>query len=953
MTGNNALPGAMTVSAGELSMSGNNTFSSGARTVNGGILRLGGANSGTGVTTLNAGELILSGANTFSGAVTVNGGTLSITGSGTPGSGAVALNAGTLKIADTGTLGSGAILLVGGTTVDLSDRTGVLSLGASQAVTIRCGATTVSLVTDAGTGLTLGSSAPLRFDNYADAATPLTVSGGGSLTLQSGNAVTVTAAGAPLAADDHVLIADGAAGSLPGSLALQGAGRAAGTTAAWVMGDGDLVLRIADYTPTHAPAAIATQAPGGEWYDAATWLGGVIPGPGDRVTVSNNVALACGTYEMERATVNAGATLTFATWNAVLNATHVTNNGTMTHPVQNAAEPDPGSGEWIPDNRVWIVCSNLTVGAAGVIHGDYMGYAAVMAATGRGPGKSYVSGYRTGGAGHGGRGGWGGTEFATPGVSYGNPADPVSPGSSSAGRTQSTGLKAGKNGGGAVRIDATGDIALAGRISADGAGNESYIGGGSGGGIRIQCRTIQGNGTLRAVGGDSNGGGGEGGGGRIAVYYDTTAQAQVAVPTLTLSVSAGKRLHLTESQFGTLYLSDTRLLTPSVSNIRGWLHIPGFTSWSPASLTLTNSYLGFAPPNFQLSVAGAVGGSGDRMLALGTNAVVTVGGDLDASLTFVSGGRCAVGGHVRIPVTTWMNYHSLTAEADVTAEGSLTLQSIWRFTSAPTNGVISYGSLLAAGADMCIVTNAQLYLYSNPTNGGSALLQMENLSLTNGGIINADSGGFGGRPNGTGYGPGGGLKDGSTGGGGGYGGRGGKPTGGNANGLAYAPCGPGSAGGGRSGGGLSAPGNSGGGLVRIEARDRVLIDGTITANGSGAINYAGSGAGGGIFIRAASFAGAGTGVLRANGGNRNSNGGAGGGGRIAVWTGDIGEAAAAKILAGQQGTLGARFSASTSLATYAGSATADKGTGTEDGAVSGTVFFVTVHPPGGTVLLLR
>ena len=94
-------------------------------------------------------------------------------------------------------------------------------------------------------------------------------------------------------------------------------------------------------------------------------------------------------------------------------------------------------------------------------------------------------------------------------------------------------------------------------------------------------------------------------------------------------------------------------------------------------------------------------------------------------------------------------------------------------------------------------------------------------------------------------------------------------------------------------------------------------------------------------------------MLRANGGDRNTGGGAGGGGRIAVWTGAIDETAAGKILAGQQQTLGVRFSAADSLASFAGTSTALKGDGTADGAEDGTVFFVTVLPSPGTLLLLR
>jgi hypothetical protein len=688
----------------------------------------------------------------------------------------------------------------------------------------------------------------------------------------------------------------------------------------------------------------------GDWFSAsANWSEGA-PAEGDTAVLASGTVLLTNATPALAAFTNLGGVLAFSNWSARLAAVSIDLSGGTLQPVSAFSEIDMS-------NRVWLACSNLTVAAPAVIHADALGYLGLLAVGGQGPGKSLAATYRTAGAGHGGQGGRA-SDGPTCGMPYGDPEHPTDPGSSSAGRTQTGNLKAGKNGGGAIRIDAAGDILLAGRISADGAGIEGYIGGGSGGSILIHCRTIQGNGVVRADGGAVRAGlgGGEGGGGRIAIHYNAGAQQALGFPDLTVSAAAGKRDHHTDSQFGTLYFPDALVLRESVANIRGWLHIAGLTGWSPASLSLTNSYLGFLAQDFHLSIAGSAVGSGDRMLAFRSNAVASAGGDLASSILFAYGGSLSVDGNLRLPPTTQNNYHSLSVETDISASGAVALEGVWRYASAPTNGVEDYGSRLAAGSNMSLATASALYLYSNPTNGGSALLAMGSLSIATGSVISADGGGFDGVLNVDGYGPGGGKKNNTYAGGGGYGGQGGNGgpaltggAGGVSNGLAYAPLNPGSAGGGRS----TQPGDPGGGRVLIACGGTAVVEGTISANGLKLQPYAGAGSGGSLFIFAKSLTGGSNAVLRANGGARgSSNGGSGGGGRIAVWQGHVTDEAMAAIRAGRYDDSKLRYLAATNLASFAGTAAALKGTGTEDGAQDGTVFFITLLPPKGTLIQL-
>ena len=121
--------------------------------------------------------------------------------------------------------------------------------------------------------------------------------------------------------------------------------------------------------------------------------------------------------------------------------------------------------------------------------------------------------------------------------------------------------------------------------------------------------------------------------------------------------------------------------------------------------------------------------------------------------------------------------------------------------------------------------------------------------------------------------------------GGSYGGLGGAYTGEpNATyGDALNPCEPG------SGAGESSSGGSGGGLVRITARE-LLLDGGIRADAKDGSSHGGGGSGGAIYVDALTFSG--DGILSADGGDSGSSySGAGGGGRIAVyseygWEGD-------------------------------------------------------------------
>jgi hypothetical protein len=141
-----------------------------------------------------------------------------------------------------------------------------------------------------------------------------------------------------------------------------------------------------------------------------------------------------------------------------------------------------------------------------------------------GPGKGYHDSSSGGGTG-GGYGGRGGRTESQPnrGASYPDALQPVLPGSGGAAKGSSGTTCYGGNGGGLVRIEATGGITLNGTLTVNGQEGQNYGGGGSGGGIFLKCASFSGSATGRLSAKGANGWNtavdGAGGGGRIAVWY--------------------------------------------------------------------------------------------------------------------------------------------------------------------------------------------------------------------------------------------------------------------------------------------------------------------------------------------------------------------------------------------------------------------------------------------------
>ena len=284
-----------------------------------------------------------------------------------------------------------------------------------------------------------------------------------------------------------------------------------------------------------------------DWYgDTNYWSLTHFPLAGEDVVITNagvgvlltNSAPASSSFNSM--VISNTTTLVFSNWDTTLSATDVKIQKsaivTCAGPFTNAPEMS---------NRVYVVCSNLTIEANGKIDVNRKGYCAYA-----GPGAKTND--TRGGGSHGGLGGGNGAS------TYGSFAAPADPGSGGVGAGHA---------GGVVRVTASGAITINGTITANGVyGNVgAAYGSGSGGSVWLDCWTLAGTGGVVTANGGAVGGSdtsGTGGGGRIAVIYNSTAQGQASLPGVTFQAAGGKRDILPSSigELGSLYFPDNLFL---------------------------------------------------------------------------------------------------------------------------------------------------------------------------------------------------------------------------------------------------------------------------------------------------------------------------------------------------------------------------------------------------------
>ena len=678
-----------------------------------------------------------------------------------------------------------------------------------------------------------------------------------------------------------------------------------------------------------------------DWNDPENWTpdaegNRTVPGDGESVVIGDRAAatvtISSSTAELESLSLgewSLSSALTVSNWTTKVSAKEfsIGANGQVTC---GAASTDISE-----ISRVWIACSNLTLAAGAKIDVNEKGYAAIPWALnvyryGAGPGRLVSqNGNVCGGPSHGGHGS---RVFsmdyssATP-LPYDDPTDPTEPGSSGISVGWSAGGTTGGNGGGVVRIEATGRVTVNGAITANGrkataydkAGWGSYgdnhDSAGAGGTVNIRCRDLVGSGSLTADGG----GGGKiddiaspcmpAGGGCIAVRYDPSVQTAAAVEGMTISAAGGlcKRgcqstvspNPITWWSAGNVYPDDNRRMA-DIGTV--WM-TDGKLLDALLGVSLTGQVLGVS----EYVREGDLAFNSGRVRFAEDGVKVSVTGNLTLG---GNDSRLEIGGAVATNRSAYVD-HLSTLAPTLEVGGDLTLGGVSRLDirAAQTESAEAFGAFVKVGGTVTIATNCAVYTWSDIRTIGAPKFEVGGLTVAAGGLLSAfRRGGAGGYPKGSGlsansrgYGPGG-TTDATVGGGhGGKGGRGGTTARG---GMAYddefRPYQAGSGGGGSYN--QYTMGGFGGGLVHVSAvNGTIRVDGTVSADGEAGTlgnGFAGGGSGGTIFLEAKSFAGGENAVLTAKGGDtkphKSVGSGSGGGGRIAVWCGEPWEATTPK-----------------------------------------------------------
>lgn len=544
-----------------------------------------------------------------------------------------------------------------------------------------------------------------------------------------------------------------------------------------------------------------------------------------------------GTYE-------SGLTLYGTTWfhnpsnPYVLRDITVKSNGNIT-----LVPVDTGDTVWTDDYGPVLTMRNLTVELGGLVTGTGKGYV-----QNRGPGYQFD----LLGSSHGGYGG--GTGNAPYGALY----EPIMLGSG--GHNDLYG--SGGSGGGAMKLLASGNLVLDGKIEANGT---SGRGGGSGGSIWLDVAgSLSGAGVIEANGGAATEGGSGGpGGGRIALYY----AANAGFPLVSANIHAYGGSGTTPGGPGTVYVEQK-----GTDPANGGLLIVDNNG-------VNSQYAGILEGTYSLKEIRAT--RYGHVEFMGTNGVLTINsgagmqGDntmpkvkITGTLRYTGSSTLQIDG-----VDLGLNGKELRRNATDTADEE-GLQDV-QVGGTNAAGITLYGTTWwhdqtkpYSLRDVTVKKNGTITLVSASNYG--PVLNLRNLiveaDISTKGTITATGKGYA-EESGPGYTYRNGVSH------GGYGAN-----------AAVAPYGdlyePITLGSGGSNN-IYGPGGAGGGAIKIVAAGNVTVDGIIEANGTTG-RWAGSG--GSIWLDVAGTL-SGNGVIEANGGSSVNDAAGPSGGRIAIYYG--------------------------------------------------------------------
>gem|GEM_PF-3565842 len=407
----------------------------------------------------------------------------------------------------------------------------------------------------------------------------------------------------------------------------------------------------------HAPRVEAasvswTGGMSGTWETAGNWSNNAVPTSSDDVTINR----AGGAI----VTASSGSNISFSTLtlggngdqNIFQLVSNITSGGSITienggsfiqknwvaQTISGTLTINSGGQLQHEDNttaesyKIDITAGTITINSGATINVNARGYQGDQAYqagddshNGYGPGKglnqrAFESGS---GAGHAGIGGKNDDAIQeNGGGTYGSSTDPATLGSGGGGSGNTPTVGKGGDGGGLVRLTSTGNITVAGSITANGGDGcedgSNDCGGGSGGAIKLYGNTVNvSNATIRANGGasgttDRSGGGG--GGGYIRISYTSYTNTGA---TITVTGGAGFATNGTgaDGSFTTEQRTPTLQFSSSSSS---------FAESSSCAITVTLSSATGSDVTANYSVAGTAT-SGTDYTALTGNLTITGG----------------------------------------------------------------------------------------------------------------------------------------------------------------------------------------------------------------------------------------------------------------------------------------------------------------------------------------
>ncbi|MEQ9498299.1 MAG: LruC domain-containing protein [Deltaproteobacteria bacterium] len=570
------------------------------------------------------------------------------------------------------------------------------------------------------------------------------------------------------------------------------------------------------------------------------------------------------------------------------------------------------------------VASDATVHPGGAIRADGRGYLGSRQAgngyTARTRGNVTANASASTGGSHGGFGGAGGTVANT----YDDVYHPVFPGSGGTSASNSNASYRGGNGGGVIRLDVAGTLAINGQISANGGRGAAYDSGGAGGSIWLTAGNITSTQTGVAVVADgAYGYYAGGGGGRIAIYGPRSGWT---VPGHVHAEGGTSRSSNLYGGPGTIVYGDTdaaaqsNLLVDATSSRNARysdLRVGAFGNVTSVSATTLNTARTLEPgalaghtlrPDAEQHATVTIvnntatsititGGDLTTMTAAGRPFYVT---DYATQFNSVSIGQTArvdagvfnVAGDFAIADTAQLDIYEIAADRILMTNGASmnTFDNTARIYSQADSTVNTAWTVNAT--TMTLSNSARLRSWAGTLSRIYPLtIVATDLDIGSGAIVESDGRGYlGSRQAGNGYtartfGNNTANASASTGGShGGYGGAGGTVA--QLYGNPYFPNTAGTGGTSASNSNASYRGGNGGGILRISVANLFTLDGVVSAGGGRGAAYDSGGAGGSIWIDANQILRNTTGVaLRVNGAYGYYAGG--GGGRVAVHYGQL------------------------------------------------------------------